>query len=70
MGGPGAANNALGTAPKINLTPSAIRGLAGWVIEQCVSGRGGIGGYATGLFENVLEYIEQPSTDFDDEFRK
>ena len=54
----------------MTITPNDIRGMAGWVIDQCVHRGGGIGGFITGSLDNLVDYIEHPFTDFGADFRK
>ena len=51
------------------LIPDDIRGMAGWVIDQCVT-RSGIGGFVTNKIINMVNYISEPATNFQGPFRK
>ncbi|MCJ1227785.1 hypothetical protein MMC12_004444, partial [Toensbergia leucococca] len=50
------------------IIPSDVRSLAAWVIGQCVHGEGGIGGFGTLLFENMVNYVNAPTMNFNDPY--
>ena len=51
-------------------SPNEIRGMASWVIQQCVSARAGMGGFITKDLNNMLSYLAVPTTAFTNPFRK
>lgn len=51
----------------IQLVPDYLRGMVGWVISQCVT-PSGLGGFVTVSFENMVNYIINPSTLFEEPF--
>ena len=64
LAGPSAAR-----AWSVSLVPADLRGMALWVIHQCV--RSGQGGFVTKDFRNVTEYLLNPATDLEStEYRK
>lgn len=44
------------------LIPDVIRGLAGQVIQSCVVEWGGVGGYVTEGFANMVNHLTAPDT--------
>ena len=50
--------------------PDDIRGLANWLVSQCVSHSGGIGGFLTKDIGNLIDYVTAPQTDIYGLFRK
>ena len=56
----------------INLVPNTIRAMAQWVIEECVESDGGVGGFATFGFANMVDYAvaHQAEPSFGTNFRK
>ena len=51
---------------KIALSPNSVRGMAFWIIEQCLQSTGGIlGGVVTQDFRNVTDYLLDPGTDLE-----
>ena len=53
----------------MNLIPNDIRGMAGWVIDQCVVDRTGSGGFVTKDLLNLIRYVVDPATDINAPFR-
>ncbi|KAL9112213.1 MAG: hypothetical protein Q9187_007809 [Circinaria calcarea] len=51
----------------IRLVPDYMRGMVGWVISQCVT-PSALGGFVTVSFENMVNYITNPSTRFEEPF--
>ena len=52
------------------LVPDDVRGMAAWVLRQCVYDAGGIGGFVTKGLSSSLDYIIDPRTDFSLPYRK
>ncbi len=51
--------------------PNEIRGMAAWVIEQCVGEiGGGYGGFATKDINTLTAYVTQPDTEISETYRK
>lgn len=51
--------------------PDEIRGMAGWVVDQCVDGSaGGFGGFATKDISNLAAYVTEPDTKLSETYRK
>ena len=48
----------------IALRPDDIRGMTGWVIDDCVRDKGSIGGYITGLLQGMLSFASDPDSNF------
>ena len=48
----------------IELRPNDIRGMAGYVIDDCVRAGGGQGGFVTGLLQGMIDYALDPSSRF------
>ena len=42
----------------IRASPFQLRGLAAWLIGECVNTRGYIGGFATTKIQNMVDYID------------
>lgn len=47
----------------IKASPFQLRGLAAYLIGECVVRRGYIGGFATNKIQNMADYIESPGYD-------
>ena len=58
--------------PRIyQVVPDEIRGMAGWVLAQCVGGSGeGHGGFATKDISKLTAYITEPDTKLGGNYRK
>ena len=54
----------------IMISPDDVRGMAGYVIQQCVVEEGGIGGFVTANFSNMIDYILDPNTDINNPYRE
>ena len=54
----------------IMISPDDVRGMAGYVVQQCVADGGGVGGFVTASFENMIDYILNPDTDINGPYRK
>ena len=48
-------------SPPLMIDRETVRGMIGWVISQCVTPTG-LGGFVTGSFERMVNYITDPST--------
>ena len=52
-----------------SISPDTIRGMAGWVIDRCVTHLS-IGGFVTGSLENMVDYVTGNDTDLVVPYRK
>ena len=51
--------------------PNEIRGMAGWVVDQCVDSNGrGYGGFATKDISQLTAYVTEPDTKISQTYRK
>ena len=51
--------------------PNEIRGMAVWIVDQCVSGDGrGYGGFATKDISRLTTYVTKPDTKISETYRK
>ena len=50
------------SVPSILLRPNDIRGMAGYVIQECIKDRG-VAGFATAKISSLLDFVNQPDTD-------
>ena len=51
--------------------PNEIRGMAGWVVDECVrSGEMGFGGFATRDISTLTQYVTKPDTKISRAYRK
>ena len=51
------------------LKPDLLREMAGWLLRQCVAGSR-MGGFVTMGLEETIDYLINPRTDFQSDFRK
>ena len=60
------------TTPDIYMAvPNEIRGMAAWIIDQCVAGSGrGYGGFATKDIGKLLDYVTEPDVKISETYRK
>ncbi|KAL9133977.1 MAG: hypothetical protein Q9175_004843 [Cornicularia normoerica] len=59
------------TPPIYEAVPDEIRGMAGWVIDQCVGAGGrGYGGFATEDISKLTAYVTEPDTKISGTYRK
>ena len=54
----------------IRASPFQLRGIAAWVVNDCVQRGGNIGGFATNKISNLANYLRDPNTDLSLPFRK
>ena len=54
----------------IRASPFQLRGLAAYVVNDCVQRGGNVGGFATDKISNLVHYLRDPSTDLSAPFRK
>ncbi len=54
---------------RIQFVPDEIRSMAGQVLDQCVVGEHQ-GGYMTKGIHALTDFVTDPSTDFNDDFRE
>ena len=54
----------------VHVVPDQIRGMAGWVISQCIGAGGGLGGFVTGHFGNLVNQMNRPTTNLAAPLRK
>ena len=54
----------------IRASPFQLRGLAAYVVNDCVTRGGNVGGFATNKISNLAEYLRDPNTDLSAPFRK
>ena len=54
----------------IRASPFQLRGLAAYVVNDCVQRGGNVGGFATNKISNLANYLQSPSTDLSAPFRK
>ena len=52
------------------LNPEEIKSLAYFLVGRCVMAQDGLGGFATGAFENMLNFVNSPGTNLHTPFRK
>ncbi len=50
--------------------PNAIRGLTDWLIGQCVTTGGGIGGFVTKDIGRMISFVTAPKTNIHGPYRK
>ena len=43
------------------LRPNDVRAAAGWIINECVTGQGGKGGFVTLEFANLVAFMTNPA---------
>ena len=53
--------------PTVILAPDRARGMAGWLLLQCV--KNGLGGFMTYGFAEILGYVSDPTTVLTQPFR-
>ena len=60
------------TSPAIyEAVPNEVRGMAAWLIDQCVGGSGrGYGGFATKDIGKLIDYVTEPDTKISETYRK
>ena len=49
---------------RINVVPNDIRGMAGYVANQCL-GRGGVGGFVTKKIQGLVDFVTDPTSNID-----
>ena len=54
----------------IMASPFQLRGLAAYVVNNCVQRGGNVGGFATNQISNLANYLQDPNTDLSLPFRK
>ena len=54
----------------IRASPFQLRGLGAYVVNNCVTRGGNVGGFATDKISNLADYLQDPSTDLSLPFRK
>ena len=54
----------------IMLSPDDVRGMAGYVVQKCVTDGGGVGGFVTSGFSNMVDYVLDPNTNLNDPYRE
>ena len=54
----------------IRASPFQLRGLAAYVVNDCVQRGGNVGGFATNKVSNLANYLRDPNTDLSLPFRK
>lgn len=54
----------------IRASPFQLRGLAAYVVNDCVQRGGNVGGFATNKISNLANYLQDPNTDLSARFRK
>lgn len=54
----------------IRASPFQLRGLAAYVVNDCVQRGGNVGGFATNKISNLANYLQDPNTDLSAPFRK
>ena len=58
------------TTPRAaNMIPDHIRGFAGWIINQCVVGSRGLGGFMTLGLPDLITFLLDPTSNIDRSFR-
>ena len=53
----------------LHVIPDLFREMAGWLLNQCV-GRSRMGGFITLGLEETIDYLVDPMTNFESDFRK
>ena len=54
----------------IRASPFQLRGLAAYVVNDCVQRGGYTGGFATNKISNLANYLQNPNTDLSAPYRK
>ena len=54
----------------IRASPFQLRGLAAYVVNNCVQRGGNVGGFATNKISNLANYLQDPDTDLSQPYRK
>ena len=50
------------TTPAANMIPDHIRGFAGWIINRCVVGARGLGGFMTLGLSDLITFLLDPTS--------
>ena len=51
-----------------DIAPDDLRGMAGWVIRQCVQGVPPVGGFVTKNISDAIDYLQSPTATLDTRF--
>ena len=52
------------------LIPDVIRAQAGWVIQNCLVEWGGVGGFVTKGFANMVNHVTAPDANLNSPYRE